>query len=151
MAGSIAYAARMTSATKATTHGTAARKPSLPAIDPFSEQSAVPSWVRKQHPAYGAHAHTTGPIASTRAIAVQGHELTVRTTYEVFMDGKALPVHMMVDSDGRLWSHLCPYHTFATAPELLEFVLTHAPEALNGLLTVEHTHHEHNGQPRKGQ
>jgi len=113
-------------------------------LDPFSHHAAVPDWVRRKHPAYAHHVHTEGPVTTSRIIDSGGHEIEVRTTYEVRLDGEAIDVNMMVDSDGRLWTHLCPYRTFATAPELVEYVLDHAPEALLGLTEAsrpdEHAH-----------
>jgi hypothetical protein len=94
--------------------------------------------VRRKYPTYAEHAHTEGPVTSSRTIHAGGHEIEVRTTYEVRLDADAIDMNIMVDSDGRLWTHLCPYVTFATAPELVEYVLEHAPEALLGL-----THHSH--------
>ncbi|HKU44357.1 MAG TPA: hypothetical protein VJR89_39630 [Polyangiales bacterium] len=122
------------------TNASKANKPTIPVLDPFSEKSAVPDWVRRKYPAYAEHTHTTGPVTSSRTIHAGGHEIEVRTTYEVRLDGQAVALNIMVDSDGRLWTHLCPYATFATAPELVEYVLEHAPEALVGLA---HSGHEH--------
>ena len=125
----------MTNPSKPTTRP---RKPPIPSVDPFSEHAAVPDWVRAKHPAYAQHSHATGPVTSTRTIQVGGHDIEVRTTYEVRLDGETLSLNLMVDSDGRLWTHLCPYVTFATAPELVEYILERAPEALIGLTPAAH-------------
>jgi hypothetical protein len=112
----------------------------IPDLDPFADHPAIPAWIRTRHPDYAHPQHVTGPVTTTRSLQVAGHELAIRTSYEVFIDGRALPLHMMVDSDGRLWSHLCPYHTFGTASDLVEYVLEHAPEALVGLVTTSDPH-----------
>lgn len=123
------------------TNASKANKPTIPVLDPFSPQAAVPDWVRRQYPAYAEHPHAEGPVTSSRTIHAGGHVIDVRTTYEVRLDGQAIALNIMVDSDGRLWTHLCPYLTFATAPELVEYVLERAPEALIGL-----THSGHGGE-----
>jgi hypothetical protein len=138
----------MTTASKPKAGKSSARTVAVPAIDPFSEHGAVPDWVRARHPEYARHAHAAGPVTSTRTIQAAGRDVVVRTTYEVFMDGEALSLSMMVDSDGRLWSHLCPYATFATATELVEYVLERVPEALTGVIS-ETGHHEHHEARRR--
>ena len=123
----------MTQRTRVKDRGPGHRR-AVPKINPFVSDGAHPEWVQRDHPQYATSHHPAeGAVSSTRTLDVAGHRVAIRTTYEVFLDGRGLPFHMIVDSDGRLWSHLCPYETFATAPELVEYILTHVPEALIGL------------------
>jgi hypothetical protein len=120
----------------------------LPDVDPFAELPPQPEWVVRQFPEYVAGSHVSGPV-STRRVShagsrTGGHEIEIITTYSVSVDGQPAPVHLLVDTDGRLWSHLCPYATFANANELIAHLLEHAPEALTGLL-VGHGHAGHAG------
>jgi hypothetical protein len=119
----------------------------LPAIDCVSPEAEHPEWVRKEYGDHVAHAHVDGPVTSTRTLAARGNTIVIKTTYEISIEGKPWPLHMMVDSDGRLWSHLCPYSTFATAPELVSYLLEHAPEALLGLPAGECMHGDHHAKP----
>jgi hypothetical protein len=118
----------------------------LPAIDAFGDASPHPAWVKRDFPSYAAGGHVSGPLASTRVLYAGGHTIEVTTTYSVRIDGQLAPVHMMVDTDGRLWSHLCPYRTFANATELLRYLVEHVPEALTGIELGGHGHeHGHAG------
>lgn len=104
-----------------------------PDVDPFAEMPPQPEWVVRDFPEYVQGSHVSGPVSTRRVSYAGGHEIEILTTYAVSIDGQPTPVHVLVDSDGRLWSHLCPYVTFANANELIAHLLAHAPEALSGL------------------
>ena len=105
----------------------------LPKVDPFAELPPQPEWVTRDFPEYIQGSHVSGPVSSRRVSYAGGHEIEMITTYAVSIDGHPAPVHMLVDSDGRLWSHLCPYVTFANANELLAHIIEQAPEALTDI------------------
>jgi hypothetical protein len=105
----------------------------LPDLDPFAEMPPQPAWVVRDYPEYVEGSHVSGPVSTRRVSHAGGHEIEIITTYSVSIDGRPTPVHLLVDSDGRLWSHLCPYVTFANANELIAQLLAQAPEALTGL------------------
>ncbi len=114
--------------------------PALPELDPFSEHPAPPAWVERDFPSYVAHEHATGPVSSVRVLHVAGHSIEITTTYSVSIDGAPAPVHMLVDTDGQVWSHVCPYRTFPNATELLRYLVEHVPEALTGIAAGGHVH-----------
>ncbi len=129
------------------------RKPGPPpvaplAFDPFTPGREHPEWVRKEFPSYVEHAHEA-LARSTRVLEHRGSTITITTTYEVRIDERLLTLHMMVDEEGRLWSHLCPYLTFATAPELVRHLLKRMPHlfepASDPTPHVDHAHHAHGG------
>jgi hypothetical protein len=105
----------------------------LPDVDPFAEMPPQPEWVVREFPEYVQGSHVSGPVSTRRVSYAGGHEIEIITTYTVTIDGQPTPLHLLVDTDGRLWSHLCPYLTFANANELIAHLLAHAPEALTGL------------------
>lgn len=105
----------------------------LPDVDPFAEMPPQPEWVVREFPEYVEGSHVSGPVSTRRVSYAGGHEIEILTTYSVSIDGQPTPVHLLVDTDGRLWSHLCPYVTFANANELIAHLLAHAPEALTDL------------------
>jgi hypothetical protein len=98
----------------------------LVAFDPFHPGSEHPDWVRKEFPSYAEHTHEA-LVRSTRVLEHRGHTITITTTYEVRVDERLVTLHLMVDEEGRLWSHLCPYLTFATAPELVRHLIERMP------------------------
>jgi hypothetical protein len=95
-------------------------------FDPFTPGLDHPEWVRKKFPTYVEHAHES-LARSDRTLEHEGRTITITTTYEVSVEGRPVTLHMMVDEEGRLWSHLCPYLTFASAPELVSHLLTRMP------------------------
>lgn len=95
-------------------------------FDPFTPGREHPAWVKKNFPAYVEHRHED-LVRSERVLEHQGSTITITTMYEVRVEGRLLTLHMMVDEEGRLWSHLCPYLTFATATELVLHLLERMP------------------------
>lgn len=120
----------------------------LPSFDPFTPGSEHPDWVAKEFPSYVEHSHEA-LTRSTRVLEHRGHTLTITTTYEVRLDERLLTLHMMVDEEGRLWSHLCPYQTFATATELVQHLLERMPHLFEPA-PVSPGGHEHGG-PEHGE
>lgn len=118
----------------------------LPTLDPFAEVAPQPAWVEREFPEYAANAHATGPVSSTRVVYAAGHTIEITTTYTVSIDGVNAPVHMMVDTDGNVWSHVCPYRTFANATELVRYLVERVPDALSSLPAGgEHSQHHAGG------
>jgi hypothetical protein len=116
----------------------------IPLIEPFADPPAQPSWVEREFPAYAAAGHA-GAMSSQRVVHVGGHHIEITTTYSVTIDGEPATIHMFVDTDGRLWSHVCPYRTFASAGELIAYVVKHVPEALTGVAGAHSGHGGHAG------
>jgi hypothetical protein len=98
----------------------------LLAFDPFTPGSEHPEWVGKDFPDYVQHPHED-LVRSVRVIENGGRTITVTTTYEVRVDGRLVTLHMMVDEQGQLWSHLCPYQSFASATDLVRHLLRRLP------------------------
>jgi hypothetical protein len=119
-------------------------------LDPFTPGREHPEWVRKEFPTYVEHTHES-LARSDRTLEHRGRTITITTTYEVRVEGRPVTLHMMVDEEGRLWSHLCPYLTFATAPELVRHLLTRMPHLFEapqpsshrGGAGGEHSSHDH--------
>lgn len=119
-------------------------RPAVPLVfDPFTPGREHPEWVRKVFPDYVAHQHED-LVRSVRTIEHGGSTITITTTYEVKIDGRLLTLHMMVDEQGQLWSHLCPYQSFGSAVDLVRHLLKRMPHLFNGGGGGEHEHeHEH--------
>jgi hypothetical protein len=111
-------------------------------FDPFTPGLEHPEWVRKEFPAYVGQTHED-LVRSVRTLEHQGRTVTITTTYEVRIDGRLVTLHMMVDEEGQLWSHLCPYQTFASAPELVRHLLTRMPHLFEAAQPSGHDHAGH--------
>ncbi len=128
-------------------------------FDPFKPGSEHPAWVMKDFPSYVEHAHEA-LARSTRVLEHQGNTITITTTYEVRVNERLVTLHMMVDEEGRLWSHLCPYLTFATATELVRHLIERMPHLFEPALPSpggddegahsDHGRHAHHVAPAKG-
>ena len=138
-------------------HTAAARKTAPRAVaplefDPFTPGREHPKWVRKNFPDYVEHRHEN-LVRSDRVLEHRGNTITITTIYEVRVEGRLVTLHMMVDEDGRLWSHLCPYLTFATATELVLHLIERMPhlfEATQPTAPEGHGGHEHHAAHGQG-
>ena len=128
-------------------------------FDPFTPGREHPEWVRKDFPSYVEHQHEN-LVRSERVLEHRGSTITITTVYEVRVDGRLLTLHMMVDEEGRLWSHLCPYLTFATATELVLHLLERMPHLFEATQptpsgdearsdAARHAGHDHHPPARK--
>lgn len=69
---------------------------------------------------HAAEEHHGGELSSTRRASHQGHEIVVRTTYEITVDGQPFDVHLTVDNSGRVHYHGLPTRDFASVIGLVE-------------------------------
>jgi hypothetical protein len=126
--------------TQGATRGTGSYTVAPLTFDPFTPGREHPEWVKKNFPAYVEHAHE-GLTRSDRLLEHRGNTITITTTYEVRVEGRLVTLHMMVDEEGRLWSHLCPYLTFATATELVLHLLERMPHLFEATPAPDSTRH----------
>jgi hypothetical protein len=127
-------------------HGTASghqgEPPSVVPLefDPFTPGREHPEWLRKNFPEYAEHTHEA-LVRSVRTLESRGHTITITTAYEVRVDGRLVTLHMMVDEQGELWSHLCPYLSFPSATELVRHLLERLPHLFEGTDSGGHGGH----------
>lgn len=89
------------------------------------KQAAQPEAVRaalRAHAAELAHAagtvHGGGPV-DVRTACYEGHEIVVRTRYEITVDGRPFDVHPSVGNNGRVHYHGLPTRDFASVIDLV--------------------------------
>lgn len=113
--------------------GRKGRPPSIAplAFDPFTPGQEHPEWVRRDFPSYVEH-HDEGLARSVRTLESEGRLITLTTTYEVRVNGRRVVLHIMADEEGQVWSHLCPYLSFASALELVQHLLERMPHLFEG-------------------
>ena len=123
----------------------ARRRPVVPlAFDPFTPGREHPEWVRTSFPDYVHHPHQD-LVRSVRTLDHRGRTITITTTYEVRVEGRLVTLHMMVDEQGQLWSHLCPYQSFDSATELVRHLLERLPHLFEAAQPDPHAAHGHGG------
>jgi hypothetical protein len=118
-------------------------------FDPFTPGHEHPEWVRTSFPDYVEQTHEA-LARSVRTLESQGHTITITTTYEVRVDGHLVTLHMMVDEQGQLWSHLCPYQSFTSATELVRHLLERLPHLFEGAGSPGHGDHGHSSADTHG-
>lgn len=75
----------------------------------------------------GEHGH--GPIQTVRKDTYRGHQIVVRTTYEIDVDGELLTDHLSVRNNGTVHTHDLPNYSFGSALELVRQMIDAFPES----------------------
>jgi hypothetical protein len=86
------------------------------------------------------HDHGHGvPMESTREATYQGHQIVIRTTYRIEVDGMPVEGHLGVTNDGQVHYHAVPNLSFASAVDLVKQLIDTFPEDF-GEGTDPHSH-----------
>lgn len=91
---------------------------------------AAPKLADLEPPAAAAadHAHGHGhPMESVRTASHCGHEIVIRTRYEITVDGKPLDSHLSVDDDGHVHTHALPEYAFTSAVDVVKKIIDAFP------------------------
>ncbi len=105
----------------------------LKGVDPTSKESVQPGWIGKHHPEYVAHDAMHQSLSSVRQFHYAGHEVMIRTSYEIEVDGTPVQLHAIVDDEGQLRCHTTPYETYSTATELVKELIFRFPDSFEDL------------------
>lgn len=89
--------------------------------------------------------HEHGSMESVRTASHCGHEIVIKTCYEITVDGKSLAQHLSLGDDGILHTHSLPEYGFSSAVDLVKKVIEAFPEEFP---CDEQDHdHGHEGTP----
>jgi hypothetical protein len=64
-------------------------------------------------------AHPHQPLTDIRTVRHRGHEIVVRTSYEIEVDGSPFAVALIVGDDGQVHYHGLPTQNFSSAIDLV--------------------------------
>jgi hypothetical protein len=78
-------------------------------------------------PVVAGHAGHEGHFVSVREAEYKGHKITVRTHYEIRVDGKPISGHIYVDNSGRVSSHAMPAYSFVSTVDLVKKLIDAFP------------------------
>lgn len=100
-----------------------------------------------EHP---LHVHPPGPIETVRTARHRGHDITVRTTYLIEIDGRPIGGHLFVTNSGDVQIHALPNYSFPSAVDMARQLIDAFPE---GFASVDppgghepgHHHGSHHG------
>jgi len=67
-------------------------------------------------------------LSSMRYASYKGHQITVRTTYEITVDGRPFAIHVTVDNSGRVHYHGLPTRDFPSLIGLIQKAIDMFPE-----------------------
>lgn len=101
-----------------------------------------------------AAGHHVGPMAAVRTVSHRGHEIVIRTTYEITVDGEPFDAHVTVDNSGRVHYHGLPTRDFESTVDLVKKVVDYFPDDFGGesrpAPTNGHAGHDHGGHHHPG-
>lgn len=106
----------------------------LQSLDKLTDLKVVdhptqPDWVVEKHGEPMAHKHGRGGVVTgTRETEFRGRAIRVTTTYEIRINDKPFRGHIMLNEEGRVYIHACPYRDFGSIIELLKHLIQHYPE-----------------------
>jgi hypothetical protein len=80
---------------------------------------------------------------SVRTASHKGHEIVVRTTYEITIDGEPFDASLVVDNAGRVFYHGLPTQDFASTIDLVKKAIDTFPDFADPDDHDHHGHHEH--------
>ena len=64
---------------------------------------------------------------SIREVEYKGHNITIRTSYDIKIDGKRLQGHVYVDRGGMVSTHAMPTYSFASTVDLVKKLIDAFP------------------------
>ncbi|MDP9418721.1 MAG: hypothetical protein M3P53_00920 [Actinomycetota bacterium] len=101
-------------------------------------ESVVES-VARQRPKRRRGGHDHGALESVRHATYRGHEIVIRTSYSIEVDGTPIEGHVGVTNDGRVHYHAVPNLSFTSAVDLAKQLIDTFPD---DFAEVPGHHHE---------
>lgn len=75
----------------------------------------------------GHATHGKMPHESIREVEYKGHNIIIRTSYDIKIDGKPLHGHVYVDRGGMVSTHAMPTYSFASTVDLVKKLIDAFP------------------------
>jgi hypothetical protein len=69
-----------------------------------------------------------GGSTSVRQATYRGHQIVIRTSYRIEVDGRPIDGHLAVTNDGRVHYHAIPNYRFASAVDLVRQLIDTFPD-----------------------
>ncbi|MGI5127965.1 hypothetical protein ACQEVB_14230 [Pseudonocardia sp. CA-107938] len=84
------------------------------------------------------HVHPPGPVETVRTDRYGEHDISVRTTYLIEIDGRPIGGHLFVTNSGDVQVHALPNYSFASAIDMARQLIDAFPDGFG----PEHDHGE---------
>ena len=105
------------------------RNPAREALEKYAEQVGKliqPDWLDI---AEGGDSHGGHGLVSKRVFTHRGHEVSIKTTYEITIDDKPYAGHVSVDEEGHIRCHSIPYETYPSAVDFVKQLIDQYPRS----------------------
>jgi hypothetical protein len=89
------------------------------AADPANLVEHLDRYVTEQGAA-AVHGQAHGAMESVREATYRGHQIVIRTTYHIEVDGQPIEGHVGVTNDGRVHYHAVPNLSFPSAVDMVK-------------------------------
>ena len=78
------------------------------------------------------HAHHGTVVHSSRQFEHAGHDVEIRATYRVLVNGVERQLQFSVGPDGKVTTHLRPYVAYDSLVEMVRDVIDNYPDSFSG-------------------
>ena len=92
----------------------------------FDDPQTQPDFVQEYSPIQ--EESDAAEVSAIRTAQYKGHDIEIRTTYEIRIDGDLFPGHVMVDDEGHLHCHSIPYATYGSAVDFVKSLIDIYPD-----------------------
>lgn len=125
----------------------------MPSKNPVTRPTvkSIGSYVKKHAPKVEeTQGHQHAMSETVREADYEGHHITVRTTYQIEVDGTPITGHMGVTDDGSVHYHPIPNMSFASALDMVKQLIDVFPDDFTdtGERPAAHGGHTANPKPR---
>jgi hypothetical protein len=97
------------------------RRAADPAYFPDDVRAALGDMPKQQD-------HHQGPMTTVRTVRYMDHEIVIRTTYEIEVDGRPLRGHIGVSNAGSVHTHTLPNYSFPSAVDMVRQLIDAFPQ-----------------------
>jgi hypothetical protein len=84
--------------------------------------------VERNKPRASGHGMDMGSAETVREDEYRGHQIVIRTSYEIEVDGRPLMGHLGVTNDGRVHNHAIPNLSFPSAVAMVRKLIDAFPD-----------------------
>jgi hypothetical protein len=101
-------------------------------------------------PSHGSHEGAHPGAVSVRTATYEGHEIVIRTQYQIEVDGRPFSPHLNLDNAGRVHYHGLPTREFASLVDLVKKAIDTFPDDFAEPAPEPHDHPDHHGHHDHG-
>lgn len=98
-------------------------------LDGIKDEKAIAAYATDViRPALSAHHTHEGEMSGSRKVEHRGFQISIRTSYRIFVNGRRIRTMLQVDNDGQLTCHAMPNYSFMSAVDLVKQLIETFPD-----------------------